>query len=144
MAIVIALVLIYDTQLKTALKSLFDFSFVECTHDLGAGTGEIPNKAMTASTYLGPGYQPWLARLYNPHGAWCSATNDADQYFQVQFPQVREIRQLRTQGSVAQKAWVRSYFIEHSQNGEEWKNYTKPGKVEVRKAYKLFVCWFIC
>ena len=112
------------------------FSSVECSNDLGAGTGEIPNKAMTASSHLGPGYQPWLARLYNPHGAWCSAANNAFQYLQVQFPQIRKIRQLRTQGSVTQKGWVSSYFIEHSQNGEKWKNYTTLGNLEVTLNYQ--------
>jgi len=107
----------------------------ECLDDLGAGTGEIPNNAMTASSYLDPGYQPWLGRLYNPHGAWCSATNDGTQYLQVQFSQVREIRQLRTQGSLSEKAWVKTYFIEHSEDGEKWTNYTRLGQVEVMGEY---------
>ena len=107
----------------------------ECLDDLGAGTGEIPNNAMTASSYLDPGYQPWLGRLYNPYGAWCSATNDGTQYLQVQFSQVREIRQLRTQGSLSEKAWVKTYFIEHSEDGEKWTNYTRLGQVEVMGEY---------
>lgn len=75
---------------------------------------------MTASSYLGAGFQPWLARLLNPNGAWCSSTKEGSQFLQVHFRQIREIRQIRTQGSVAEKAWVQSYFIEHSQDGENW------------------------
>lgn len=109
----------------------FPFSSAECTNDLGAGTGQLPNKGMTATSYLGPGYQPWLARLFNPDGAWCSARNDGSQYLQVQFAQIREIRQLRTQGSVAKNSWVTKYSIEYSENGEKWTNYSRLGKVEV-------------
>ena len=114
--------------------------YIECTGDLGAGSGVIPNKAMTASTNLGPGYQAWLARLYNPHGAWCSATNDGDQYLQIQFPQVRKVRQLGTQGSVVNKGWVARYSVNYSQNGEEWKEYTNLKTVEV--SHDVIKLWF--
>lgn len=91
---------------------------------------------MSASSYLGPGFQPWLARLLNPDGAWCSGKNDGSQYLQIHFSQVREIRQLRTQGSVSQKAWVKTYFIQHSQDGETWTNYTKSRQTVVRLVWK--------
>lgn len=107
------------------------FSSAGCSNDLGAGSGELSNEAMTASSDLGPGFQPWLARLLNPDGAWCTGTNNGSQYLQIHFSQIREIRQLRTQGSVAKKAWVKTYFIQHSQDGEKWTNYTKLGQAEV-------------
>lgn len=94
---------------------------------------------MSASSYLGPGFQPWLARLLNPDGAWCSGKNDGSQYLQIYFSQVREIRQLRTQGSVSEKAWVKTYFIQHSQDGETWTNYTKSRQTVVRLVWKLNV-----
>ena len=84
---------------------------------------------MTASTFLGPGYQPWLARLFNPDGAWCSATNDEHQFLQIQFAQIRLIRELRIQGSVAMKAWVKAYKLEYSEYGETWATYDNLGQV---------------
>ena len=105
------------------------FFSIECTDALGAGSGHLPNKAMTASTFLGPGYQPWLARLFNPDGAWCSATTDEHQFLQIQFAQIRLIRELRIQGSVAKKAWVKAYKLEYSEYGETWATYDNLGQV---------------
>ena len=52
--------------------------------------GTVPNKAMTASSYLEEDFEPWRGRIHHDDGdgAWCALENDLNQYLQIDLEQV--------------------------------------------------------
>ncbi|CAH1793462.1 unnamed protein product [Owenia fusiformis] len=60
----------------------------------------------------------WPDYLY---GAWISNVNDANQYIQIEFPEVRIVRGIVTQGANGRTEWVTSYQLKSSMDALTWR-----------------------
>ena len=62
-------------------------------------------------------------RLYLLHSAWCSRTNDQNQWLQIKFAQRVEITRVATQGRHNANNWVKSYKLNYSSDGLQFYQY---------------------
>ena len=119
-------------------KKVFVFLPTACPiQPLGMENNEIPNGEVTASSYYGPGYEPWQARLNNIQksgstGSWSAYQNAIGQYLQIDLGKKRVVNKIATQGSPSTVyfQWVTSYKL-FSSDGAKWKEYQNNGVVKV-------------
>ncbi|XP_040594092.1 coagulation factor V isoform X2 [Mesocricetus auratus] len=102
-----------------------------CSMPLGLEDGRIENKQITASSFKkswwGDYWDPSRARL-NAQGrvnAWQAKANNNKQWLQVDLLKIKKITAIVTQGckSLSSEMYVRSYSIQYSDQGVEWKPY---------------------
>nr|XP_006974825.2 coagulation factor V [Peromyscus maniculatus bairdii] len=102
-----------------------------CSTPLGLEDGRIENKQITASSFKkswwGDFWDPFRARL-NAQGrvnAWQAKANNNKQWLQVDLLKVKKITAIVTQGckSLSSEMYVKSYSIQYSDEGVEWKPY---------------------
>lgn len=82
---------------------LFIFYFVldgECSSPIGLENHLIPSKSITASSSLGDQYLPTNGRVgtYIGYGAWCAATQNDQQFLQIDLEWMYKVTGLSTQG----------------------------------------------
>ena len=100
---------------------------------------EIPNRAVTASSYHGAAHEPWQARLNNIQtigrstGSWSALQNTIGQYLQNDLGKERVVKKIATQGrpSTVYFQWVTSYKLLFSSDGANWNEYQNGGVVKV-------------
>ena len=97
---------------------------------------EIPNRAVTASSYHGSAHEPWQARLNNIQtgrstGSWSARRNSIGQYLQIDLGKERVINKIATQGRPSLDQWVTSYKLLFSSDGANWNEYQNNGVVKV-------------
>ena len=97
---------------------------------------EIPNRAVTASSYHGSEYVPWQARLNNIQtsrstGSWSALQNTIGQYLQIDLGKERVVKKIATQGRPSYDQWVTSYKLIFSLDGTNWNGYQNNGAVKV-------------
>ncbi|XP_057584109.1 coagulation factor V [Hippopotamus amphibius kiboko] len=102
-----------------------------CSTPLGMESGKIENKQITASSFKkswwGDYWEPFLARL-NAQGrvnAWQAKANNNNQWLQIDLLKIKKITAIVTQGckSLSSEMYVKSYTIQYSDQGVEWKPY---------------------
>ncbi|ERE72503.1 coagulation factor V [Cricetulus griseus] len=102
-----------------------------CSMPLGLEDGRIENKQITASSFKkswwGDYWDPSRARL-NAQGrvnAWQAKANNNKQWLQVDLLRIKKITAIVTQGckSLSSEMFVKSYSIQYSDQGVEWKPY---------------------
>ncbi|KAG8515743.1 Coagulation factor V, partial [Galemys pyrenaicus] len=102
-----------------------------CSTPLGMESGKIENKQITASSFKkswwGDYWEPSLARL-NAQGrvnAWQAKANNIKQWLQIDLLKIKKITAIVTQGckSLSSEMYVKSYTIQYSDQGVEWKSY---------------------
>ncbi|XP_051042098.1 coagulation factor V isoform X2 [Phodopus roborovskii] len=102
-----------------------------CSMPLGLEDGRIENKQITASSFKkswwGDYWDPSRARL-NAQGrvnAWQAKANNNKQWLQVDLLKIKKITAIVTQGckSLSSEMYVKSYSIQYSDQGVEWKPY---------------------
>ncbi|XP_059889700.1 coagulation factor V isoform X3 [Delphinus delphis] len=102
-----------------------------CSTPLGMESGKIENKQITASSiknsWWGDYWEPFLARL-NAQGrvnAWQAKANNNNQWLQIDLLKIKKITAIVTQGckSLSSEMYVKSYTIQYSDQGVEWKPY---------------------
>ncbi|XP_058898134.1 coagulation factor V isoform X1 [Kogia breviceps] len=102
-----------------------------CSTPLGMESGKIENKQITASSFKkswwGDYWEPFLARL-NAQGrvnAWQAKANNNNQWLQIDLLKIKKITAIITQGckSLSYEMYVKSYTIQYSDQGVEWKPY---------------------
>lgn len=56
---------------------------------------------MTASSYLGPGFEPFRGRLngVSGNGSWCKAVNDQESYLQIDLGNRFQVSMIAIQGN---------------------------------------------
>ena len=85
-------------------KSEFVFLPTEChIQPLGMENNEIPNGAVTASSFYAITNEPWQARLNNIQtsgstGSWSTGSNAIGQYLQIDLGKERVVNKIATQG----------------------------------------------
>ncbi|XP_048585280.1 uncharacterized protein LOC5502169 isoform X2 [Nematostella vectensis] len=101
-----------------------------CEHPVGIATAQINNSSMSASSWLGPGFKPWLGRL-NSGGAWCSRHNNVTQYLQVILQPMYSISAVVIQGKEEDvesgEAWVTKFKVEYSDAKGVWNIHEENG-----------------
>ncbi|XP_047560951.1 coagulation factor V isoform X3 [Lutra lutra] len=102
-----------------------------CSAPLGMESGKIENKQITASSFKkswwGDYWEPFRARL-NAQGrvnAWQAKANNNQQWLQIDLLKIKKITAIITQGckSLSSEMYVKSYSIQYSDQGMEWKPY---------------------
>ena len=107
---------------------------VACQEPLGIESGNVTSDQLTASSLNGS-FEAANAIL-NQEGAWVPATNDQDQWLQIDL-----YRQLLVSGVVMQgrpdvDEWVTTYRVEYAVDGVSWE-FVKDGNTTIE------VCDFI-
>ena len=92
---------------------------------------------MTASSYEGPSHAPWMASMLGSDltHAWCAADDVSDSYLQVDLGTLSHVREVVTEGllaeNVSESSVVIEYRLQYSGNGKDWTNYTDQGVLKV-------------
>jgi len=99
---------------------------------LGMENGAIPDSRITASTYYSASYRPSSARLHGTlskdgHG-WCTKTNTAQDWIQVDLGKPTQVTAVATQGARSGAMWVTRYTLSYSNDGKAFTDY-QGGKV---------------
>ena len=94
---------------------------------LGMQSGKIPDSAITASSSSNANsFAPYVGRLHflssgsGKYGGWAAASNNAEQYFQVDFGSWTQISAVTTQGRQDAAQWVKTYSLSFSYDGVFW------------------------
>ena len=136
---------------KTVNRKQFVFLPTACPiQPLGMENKEIPNSAVTASSYHSPAHEPWQARLNNIQksgstGSWSTLPNAVGQYLQIDLGKERVISKIATQGRPSMDQWVTSYKLIFSIDGANWNEYQNNGVVKVNnvKESRSLAVWVI-
>ncbi|XP_068671097.1 uncharacterized protein [Montipora foliosa] len=94
-----------------------------CMKALGMQSGDIPDSAVTASSFGGSGLAPYVGRLHflssgsGKQGSWAARTSDVNQWFQVNFGKWTKITAVASQGRQDSDEWVGSYTLAYSYEG---------------------------
>ena len=96
--------------------------FPTCMDGLGMeDPNEIPDSAITASSYYNNNYRPSQGRLYQQYqggsGSWLAKTNDQNQWLQVNLGGWKQVMRFCTQGRLDGAQWLTSYSLAFSYDG---------------------------
>ena len=88
---------------------------------------------MSASTYFGPGYEPWRGRLNNDAGFWRPLQNKNYEFLQFSFDAVMAITGLSIQGDGASCGRVTRFYLHYGLDGKRFSTYVDPVHNKVKK-----------
>lgn len=96
----------------------------------------IPDSSLSASSFLTAADGAQNARLHlqlevGLNGAWRPATNDANQWLQVDFIAERQVTAIATQGREIGDYWVTTYTLSYSSDGHNYTHYQQEGITKV-------------
>ncbi|XP_028514229.1 EGF-like repeat and discoidin I-like domain-containing protein 3 isoform X2 [Exaiptasia diaphana] len=106
-----------------------------CNDALGMESNAIPDSKITASSYSAS-YLPSYARLNAAlgNGGWTANPNTLGDWIQVDLSKVTRITAIATQGRQGSSYWVKTYSLQYSDDGTNFKDYeggkTLPGNSE--------------
>jgi len=108
-----------------------------CVNSLDFSLKEAKRGGYTASSFMGPGFDPWRASIISSskqHG-WC-ADDSKTQYLQIDLGTLHHVTGVATWGITAgiveEDAWVEKYRIQYSVLGDAWTDHTEQ---DVNKTY---------
>ncbi|XP_048245056.1 mucin-19-like isoform X7 [Haliotis rufescens] len=93
-----------------------------CREEMGMANGIIRNDMISASSYRDGLHSAISARL-GGNSAWLAATENKNQYIQVDFLAPRIITGVTTQGRPTAPSYVTSYKVFYSYDGANWNAY---------------------
>jgi hypothetical protein len=96
---------------------------------IGQATEVVPYERLEYSSTLGNDAKGtgWYGQgMLDSTEAWCAASNDLNQWVQMDAGQVKVINGVVTQGRQRYENWVTSHFIEISSDGNTWFSPTLP------------------
>lgn len=102
---------------------------IECNEAVGIQSGDVDDKDITVSS---------KRHDFNVLDAWCPATVNRKQYFQVNLGFKTKITKVSTQGRLGNlDRHVKSYRLYYSMDGHDWKVYQTEGvdKVGVNRRW---------
>ena len=88
-------------------------------------SGHLPDSAISASTYYSADHIPQFSRLNKipasgKAGAWCTRTNNGNEWLQVYFGRETTVTKVATQGRYDGDNRVTSYSLSYSADGSHW------------------------
>ena len=98
---------------------------IDCKDSLDMSLSDAKRGGYTASSFLGPSFEPWRASLLNSskEHSWC-ADNSSDQFLQIDLGTHHQVTGISTRGIpagiVAEDSWIEEYGIQHSVLGDTW------------------------
>ena len=117
----------------------FSYLLVACNHPkaLGMENRKIQDFQITASSEWNANHGPTNGRLNfkaggGRTGAWSAKTNDANQWFQVDFRKKTIVSEIYIQGRQDYNQWVTSYTVSYSNDGKVFRPYTQNGQLKVK------------
>ena len=111
--------------------------YVECRGPLGIKDLTISDAQISASSHWDSNHAAVNGRLDFP-GAWTALIDDENQWLQVDLGnQHTTVTHVATQGGHANRAWVKTYKLQYSENVVRLQYYYEEGKsvVKVRKTF---------
>ena len=102
-------------------------------------SGHLPDNAMSASTYHDSNHIPQFSRLNKipssgKAGAWCTRTNNGNEWLQVNFERETSVTKVATQGRYDADHRLTSYSLSYSVDGSHWAWYRlSDGHIKVRE-----------
>ena len=111
-----------------------------CLEALGMQNKQIPDSAITASSYWHGVNKAYYGRLHflpsswQVGGGWLSQRNDKDQFFQVHFGDWRKVTRVAIQGRQDADQWVKSFSLSYGYDSSVFQEYTEE---EVKKVSKI-------
>ena len=106
-------------------------------------SGVIKNVQLRASSQYNANCGPDRGRLNmkitgNKQGGWLARTYDENQWLQIKLgDQLTKVTRVATQGRFRYKQWVKTYTLQYSYDGENFKDYTEEGQA-TSKVTNLF------
>ena len=91
-------------------------------------SGHLPDSALSASTSHSGNHIPQFSRLNKipasgKSGAWCTKTNNVNEWLQVYFGRETTVTKVASQGRYDGDAKVTSYSLSYSVDGAHWAEY---------------------
>ena len=101
------------------------FITVVCSDLLGMKDGRIQDSQLTSSSEWAANHGANNARLDRPAGSgrtggWSAKTNDANQWIQVDFGDMKSVSGIVMQGRSDYDQWVTKYKVQYSNDGVTW------------------------
>ena len=98
---------------------------------------KIQDFQITASSEWDANHGPTNGRLNfkaagGKTGAWSAKSNDANQWFQVDFRKETIVSEIYIQGRQDANQWVTSYTLSYSHDGKIFRPYAPNGKLKVK------------
>ena len=117
-----------------------------CLEALGMQNKQIPDSAITASSYWHTRTKTYNGRLhFLPRsgivGGWAARWIDQNPFFQVHFGDWRKVTRVAIQGRQDKDQWVESFSLSYGYDSVFFQDYTEEGvkKVSKRIANKRLV-----
>ncbi|XP_031553890.1 lactadherin-like [Actinia tenebrosa] len=125
-----------------------NFECKDCAFAFGMGVDsrKIPNSAITESSTVRSGHEPWRGRLNNfpnttPYnvgvdaGCWSAGSNTAGEYLQVDLGHVVYVTMVATQGRpYGYKQYVRKYSLAYKNSDNSFVDYKIANNVKIFQA----------
>lgn len=92
---------------------------------------------VSASTYLGPGYEPSRGRLNHDAGIWRPLLNKNHEFLQFNFDHVMAITGLAIQGDYASCGRVTRFYLHYGLDGKRFETYVDPVHKEVSTKLRM-------
>lgn len=99
-----------------------------CEYALGIEKGFFN---VSASTYFGPGHEPWRGRLNHDAGIWRPLLNKNHEFLQFSFDDAMAITGIAIQGDSASCGRVTRFYMHYSLDGKRFETYVDPVDKEV-------------
>ena len=137
---VVSLSLLFYVKYSSLLATIHFPIFLtarSCFLPLGMESGHLLDGSISASTYYGGNHIPQFSRLNKipasgKAGAWCTRTNNGNEWLQVYFGRETTVTKVATQGRYDTDQRVTSYSLSYSVDGSHWARYRlSDGRIKV-------------
>jgi len=107
-----------------------------CLEALGMQNKQIPDSAITASSYWNYRLKAKNGRLHflrtsDRRGGWAARRNDNNQFFQVHLGGWRKITRVAIQGRQDYDQWVKSFSLSYGYDSVFFQDYREEGEKKV-------------
>ena len=100
------------------------------------GSGNIPNGAITSSSFDTAGHEPYRGRHrlspMSSNTAWCAAAADTNPYLRINLGRTHLVTELGSESVGLSIGRVQTFKISFSEDGRTWRTYSVNGKHKVK------------
>ncbi|XP_065673373.1 uncharacterized protein LOC100210872 isoform X2 [Hydra vulgaris] len=96
-----------------------------CSKNVGLEDSTIFSNERFLASSVYKSTNPFEARLTrsSQSAAWCADVNDKTPWLEIDLMYIRELSEIETQGFNQSNAWTKSFKLNYSMNGKNWKEY---------------------